>query len=205
MATAALKLRGLVAPVFTPMHADGSLNLDRVEAQAEHLKGQGVVGVFVAGTTGEGLSLNLSERRQLTERWCAVANGKFPVISHVGHVCLSDAKDLAEHAQQAGATAIAAVPPFYYSADRVDDECLCQDDHPHTSSTGEATRHWPGAREILRGEAGKAAAHNCLRLLEPATTRVGETGNPGHLPRHAVESGLTSGSQTPWVGEITDL
>jgi hypothetical protein len=52
------------------------------------------------------------------------------------------------------------------SADRVDDECLCQDDHPHTSSTGEATRHWPGAREILRGETGKATAHNSLRLLE---------------------------------------
>lgn len=125
MATAALKLRGLVAPVFTPMHADGSLNLDRVEALVEHLKGQGVVGVFVAGTTGEGLSLTLSERRQLTERWCAVANGKFPVIAHVGHVCLSDAKALAEHAQQAGATAVAAVPPFYYSPDRVDEVAWC--------------------------------------------------------------------------------
>ena len=52
------------------------------------------------------------------------------------------------------------------SADRVDDECLCQDDHPQTSSTGEATRNWPGAREILRGETGKATAHNSLRLLE---------------------------------------
>jgi hypothetical protein len=59
-----------------------------------------------------------------------------------------------------------AVRFTHTSADRVDDECLCQDDHLHTSSTGEATRHWPGAREILRGETGKATAHNSLRLLE---------------------------------------
>lgn len=121
MPTAALKLRGLVAPVFTPMRADGSLDLDRVEALADHVIGQAVVGVFVAGTTGEGLSLTVPERRRLTERWSAVARGKFPVIAHVGHVCLSDAKELAEHAQQAGATAIAAVPPFYYSPERVDE------------------------------------------------------------------------------------
>ena len=114
MATAALKLRGLVAPVFTPMHADGSLNLDRVEAQAEHLKGQGVVGVFVAGTTGEGLSLTIPERQQLLERWVAVVGRRFPVIAHVGHNCLGDARELAAHAQRVGATAIAAVPPFYY-------------------------------------------------------------------------------------------
>ena len=114
MATAALKLRGLVAPVFTPMHADGSLDLDRVEALAEYMWVQGVAGVFVAGTTGEGLSLSVPERQQLTERWCAVAAGQFPVIAHVGHLSLPDAKELASHAQRAGATAIAAVPPFYY-------------------------------------------------------------------------------------------
>jgi N-acetylneuraminate lyase len=114
MPTAALKLRGLVAPVFTPFRADGSLDLDKVERQAEHLAGQGIVGVFVAGTTGEGLSLTILERRQLLERWVAVVGRQLPVIAHVGHDCLADAKTLAAHAAQAGATAIAAIPPFYY-------------------------------------------------------------------------------------------
>jgi N-acetylneuraminate lyase len=114
MSTAALKLRGLVAPVFTPFRADGSLNLDKVEQQAQHLARQGVVGVFVAGTTGEGLSLTIAERQQLLERWIAVVGKRLPVIAHVGHNCLADAKALAAHAQRAGATAIAAVPPSYY-------------------------------------------------------------------------------------------
>src|SRR4051794_6940497 len=96
------------------MRADGSLDLDRVEKQAEHLATQGLAGVFVAGTTGEGLSLSVPERQQLAERWCAVAGKRFPVIVHVGHNSLPDAKALAAHAQKAGATAVAAVPPFYY-------------------------------------------------------------------------------------------
>jgi N-acetylneuraminate lyase len=125
MPAAALKLRGLVAPVFTPMRDDGSLDLDRVEAQAEHLKDQGVVGVFVAGTTGEGMSLAVAERRQLAERWCAVAGKQLPVIVHVGHNSISEARDLAAHAEKAGAAAIAAVPPSYYAPKSVRDVVAC--------------------------------------------------------------------------------
>jgi N-acetylneuraminate lyase len=125
MASPALKLRGLVAPVFTPMRANGSLDLDRVEALAEHVAGQGVVGVFVAGTTGEGLSLSVSERKQLTERWCAVAGNQFPIIVHVGANCLPDAVELAAHAHRAGAAAIAAVPPFYYTPKNILDVVAC--------------------------------------------------------------------------------
>ena len=125
MPSAALKLQGLVAAAFTPMRADGSLDLDRVEAQAEHLVGQSVAGVFVAGTTGEGLSLSVAERQQLAERWCAVAGKRIPVIVHVGHDNLPDAKDLATHAQKAGAAAIAALPPFFYTPRKVQDVVSC--------------------------------------------------------------------------------
>ena len=121
----ALKLRGLVAPVFTPMRADGSLNLDRVEAQAEHLNSQGVVGVFVAGTTGEGMSLAVAERRQLAERWCAVAGKQLPVIVHVGQNSIPEARDLAAHAEKTGAAAIAAVPPSYHRPNTVQDVVAC--------------------------------------------------------------------------------
>lgn len=51
-------IRGLVAPVHTPMHADGSLDLDRAAAIVEHLGHWGVIGLFVCGSTGEGLSLS---------------------------------------------------------------------------------------------------------------------------------------------------
>jgi N-acetylneuraminate lyase len=124
MPTAPLHLRGLVAPVFTPMHADGSLDLGGVERQAERLLARGVAAAFVCGTTGEGPSLSVPERRQLVGRWCAAA-GKLPVIAHVGDTSIAAAKELAEHAQRCGAAAIAAVPPFYFRPGGVGDALAC--------------------------------------------------------------------------------
>ena len=40
-----IKLEGLVAAVHTPFRADGSLNLDIVEKQAQHLQRNGIAGV----------------------------------------------------------------------------------------------------------------------------------------------------------------
>jgi len=125
MVTPPLQLRGLVAPVFTPMHADGSLDLGAVERQAAHLVSQGVVAVFVCGTTGEGPSLSVPERRQLVERWCAVSGKSLPVIAHVGDPSIAAAKELAEHARRCGAAAVAAVPPFYFRPSCVDDVVAC--------------------------------------------------------------------------------
>ena len=107
-------LQGLVAPAFTPMHPDGSLNLGAVEALADHAVAHRLAGVFVGGTSGEGPALTVPERQQLLERWVAAAAGRLPVIAHVGHAAIADAQQLAAHAQGAGASAVAAVPPFYF-------------------------------------------------------------------------------------------
>ena len=106
-------LMGLIAPAFTPMRADGSLDLPAVGRLAEHLFDRGLAGIFVGGTSGEGLSLSIAERQQLLERWVAAPRGGIPVIAHVGHAGVADARELASHADRVGADAIAAVPPFY--------------------------------------------------------------------------------------------
>jgi N-acetylneuraminate lyase len=115
------RIRGIVAATHTPFHADGSLNLDVVEAQAAHLLLNGVHYAFVAGTTGESYSLTLDERRQLTVRWTEVTRGlELKVIVHVGGNCLADAKTLAAQAQQQGACAIAALSPSYFKPRSLD-------------------------------------------------------------------------------------
>ena len=47
------KLEGLIAAPFTPMTADGALNLAAVEPYADLLAASGVKGVFICGTTGD--------------------------------------------------------------------------------------------------------------------------------------------------------
>jgi len=110
-------IKGLVAPPHTPMHADGSIDLDRIERQAALLAANGVVGAFVCGSTGEGPSLSTRERKAVAQRWVEVARPALRVIVHVGHNSLVEATDLVTHAAEIGADAVATVPPFYYGCD----------------------------------------------------------------------------------------
>ncbi len=113
-------LTGLIAAPPTAMGADGSVELDTIERQAEALVSGGVRGAFVCGTTGESMSLTTAERLSVAERWCAVAPEGFGVIVHAGHTCLSDCREIAAHAQECGARAIAAMPPFFFRPADVD-------------------------------------------------------------------------------------
>jgi N-acetylneuraminate lyase len=108
------RLTGLVAAPYTPFGADGELNVAVIPAYAEHLLRTGVGGVFLCGSTGEGLSLSTEERQAVVEAWVRTVKGRFPVVVHVGHNSLPEARALAAHAERAGADAIAAVPPSYY-------------------------------------------------------------------------------------------
>jgi N-acetylneuraminate lyase len=112
----------LIAPPTTPFQADGSLNLEVVERQAQFLVDTSVDGVFVGGSTGEGQSLSTDERMRSAVRWIEVAaETDLEVIIQVGHNSLPDAVALAEHAQRIGADSIAASSPCYFKPARVEE------------------------------------------------------------------------------------
>lgn len=105
---------GLIAAVFTPMKQDRTLKLEIVPALAEHLISDGVRGLYVCGTTGEGPLLSSEERRAVAQAYVAAAGGRIPVIVQVGHNSLAEARGLALHAREIGADAIATVAPMYF-------------------------------------------------------------------------------------------
>jgi N-acetylneuraminate lyase len=115
-------LTGLIAAPHTPMHQDGSLNLTVVNRQAQCLISNGIQAAFICGSTGEGISLSTNERMQVAEKWKAAAGDVLPILVHVGHHCLIEAKILAEHAEkQISARAIATMAPSYFKPQRVED------------------------------------------------------------------------------------
>jgi N-acetylneuraminate lyase len=121
MTKAAIRLTGLVAATHSPFSADGSLALDVIERQAEHLQDQGVGTVFIGGSTGESQSLSLSERLALAQRWSEVVKGTpMKLVVHVGANCLADAASLAAQAEKLGAAAISALAPSYFKPRSVD-------------------------------------------------------------------------------------
>ena len=109
-----LWIKGLVPATFTPMKPDGSLNLDLVKPMVDLLVNEDIGGLYVCGSTGEGPSLTREERMAVAESFIAAAAGRVPVIVQVGHNSLAEAQMLAQHAQDAGADAISAVPPSYF-------------------------------------------------------------------------------------------
>jgi N-acetylneuraminate lyase len=120
------KLHGLVAATHTPFDGGGRLNRSVVQHQAAHLRRSGVQAVFVGGTTGEGHSLSVVERRALAEEWAAAVKGSsLRLVLQVGANCLADARTLAEQAQQLGVSAIAAVAPSYFKPRTLDTLVEC--------------------------------------------------------------------------------
>ncbi|MEM1294172.1 MAG: dihydrodipicolinate synthase family protein [Verrucomicrobiota bacterium] len=107
-------LTGIIAATFTPFDRRGEVNLELIPKLTEHLIENGVSGIYICGSTGEGPSLTIAERKAVTEAYLKAANAKIRTVVHVGHTCLSDAQDLGRHAVAFGATAISAIAPYYY-------------------------------------------------------------------------------------------
>lgn len=107
------KIKGLIDAPFTPFHENGDVNLEPIAAYAAMLHKNGLKGVFINGSSGEGYMLTTEERMQLAERWIEVVPADFKVIVHVGSCCLRESSKLAAHAQEIGAWGIGSMaPPF---------------------------------------------------------------------------------------------
>jgi N-acetylneuraminate lyase len=116
-----VRLNGLIAAAFTAFDAGGALSLAPIEAYADFLARNGVTGVFVCGTTGEGVSMTTAERMENLARWGDVGRGALKIVAHVGHNSLPDARALAAHAARAGVDAIGTVAPSILRPAALDD------------------------------------------------------------------------------------
>lgn len=105
---------GILPALATPLHDDFSVNVDVLPDLIDFLLNKGVDGLFVAGTTGEGLLLDVAERRQLCETAVTYTNKRIPVIVHVGTFQTPSTVALAVHAAEVGADAVAVIPPPFY-------------------------------------------------------------------------------------------
>jgi len=116
-----LDLSGLIAAPFTPMYENGEVNYTLFDKYVQLLMDQDVYNVYVNGTTGEGPSLTIDERKRLVEKWVQAGKGKLKnIMVQVGTACLKDTVDLTKHAAEAGADVIATLPPFYFKPNSVE-------------------------------------------------------------------------------------
>ena len=107
------KIKGLIDAPFTPFDKRGEVDYAPIAEYAALLARNGLKGVFINGSSGEGYMLTEDERMKLAEKWVSVVPSGFKVIVHVGSTCVKSSRRLAAHAQEIGAWGTGAMAsPF---------------------------------------------------------------------------------------------
>lgn len=115
------KLNGLIAAPHTPFSSHGDVNFDEIEKIAKHLIKDGVSGVYICGTTGEGIHCSVQERKAIAERWVKASNGKLSLIVHTGALSIVDTLELTRHAETLDIFATSVIGPCFFKPGSIDD------------------------------------------------------------------------------------
>jgi len=111
-------LRGALAAALTPLRDAGeSLDEDVIGPYVDFLAAGGVDGLLALGTTGEGFLLPVEQRMRAAQLFVEAANGRLLVAVHCGAQSTWDTVELAAHAADAGADAVAVMAPPYFLLD----------------------------------------------------------------------------------------
>ena len=106
-------ITGSMVAIVTPMHDDGSLDLDSFRGLIDFHIGQGTDGVVVVGTTGESPTVDVEEHELLIAEAVRHAAGRIPIVAGTGANSTKEAIELAAFSKRAGADASLTVVPYY--------------------------------------------------------------------------------------------
>jgi len=154
-----------IAAALTPLKDDGaSLDEAAFEPYVAFLRAAGIDGVLALGTTGEGILLDVTERRRTIDLF---SRDGLPVIAHCGAQTTADTVELARHAAAAGAAGVAVIGPPYFA---LDDEALLA----HFTAAAHACAPLPFyVYEFERASGYAVPVHVVERLREAAPNLAG--------------------------------
>lgn len=115
------KLTGLIAAPHTPFTVDGKVNFPVIDQIAEHLIKDNVNGVYICGTTGEGIHCSVEERKAITERWVTASKGQLKITVHTGALSIVDTLELTRHAETLDIFATSAIGPCFFKPGSVNE------------------------------------------------------------------------------------
>ncbi|MUK63773.1 N-acetylneuraminate lyase [Aliivibrio fischeri] len=115
------KLTGLIAAPHTPFDSSNNVNFEEIDKIAKHLIKDGVKGIYVCGTTGEGIHCSVEERKAIAERWVSASNNQLDIIVHTGALSIVDTLELTRHADTLDILATSAIGPCFFKPGSVAD------------------------------------------------------------------------------------
>ncbi|NQX63578.1 dihydrodipicolinate synthase family protein [Paenibacillus qinlingensis] len=108
------RLKGIFVAMYSAYDDEGNVSVQRVKKLARYYVSTGVKGLYVGGSTGEGILQSTEERKLVLESVMDEIRGELLVIVHVGAASTRESVELSRHAEACGANAISAVPAIYY-------------------------------------------------------------------------------------------
>ncbi|MBR9776767.1 MAG: dihydrodipicolinate synthase family protein [Cytophagales bacterium] len=107
-------LKGVWPAMLTPMDGNGRPAFKQLEKWVEILLSEGVDGLYLLGSTGQGFLLSEEDRKKVTEITANVNAGKVPIMVQVGSMTTAESVRLAQHASKCKVDGISSVAPVYY-------------------------------------------------------------------------------------------
>lgn len=106
-------ITGSIVAIVTPMHDDGSLDLEAFRNLVDFHIREKTDAIVVVGTTGESPTVDVDEHCQLIEIAVKHSGGRIPIIAGTGANSTKEAIYLTQRAKDAGADAGLSVVPYY--------------------------------------------------------------------------------------------
>jgi len=106
-------LTGSIVAIVSPMHDDGSLDLDAFRKLIDWHIAEGTDGIVVVGTTGESPTVDFDEHHLLIKTAVEHGNRRVPIIAGTGANSTREAIELSVYAKQVGADMSLSVVPYY--------------------------------------------------------------------------------------------
>lgn len=107
---------GAGVAIVTPMHADGSVNFEKLEENINYQIANGTDSIVICGTTGESSTLSEEEHIECIRTAINRTAGRIPVIAGTGSNSTETAIYLTREAEEAGADGVLLVTPYYNKA-----------------------------------------------------------------------------------------
>ncbi|HRR95163.1 MAG TPA: dihydrodipicolinate synthase family protein [Candidatus Ratteibacteria bacterium] len=110
-----MKFFGVYPALLTPFDEKENVDEKRLRKIIKFLISKGVDGLYICGGTGEGMLMNVDERKKVAEIVKEEVGNKVKIITHIGGALnTKNTIELAKHSEQLKIDALSSIPPFYY-------------------------------------------------------------------------------------------
>lgn len=110
-------IKGIYCAMITPLDDDENVDREAVEKIAQRIISQGVDGLLLLGSTGEGIALERTAKKEMIRTTRSAIGDSVPIIAGCGSTSTRLAVENVYDAADTGADAVIVTPPCYYPFD----------------------------------------------------------------------------------------